>query len=177
MRPQSDLDVREQWQAASQRERANFFEFIIEDAILATCKAGDTAIDVGANYGAHSYTMLNRVGERGLVFAFEPNPVVFEALSALRRRHQQFRPMCVALSNRQGTAELIVPKDLGYGSLTALSDGEMQRVFKVEIDCLDSIPEGRKEPAPLAYQGRRRRRGDTFSARSTEDNLKGVARS
>lgn len=38
--------------------------------------AGDVAIDIGANIGAHSLTMARLVGPAGRVLAFEPNPPV-----------------------------------------------------------------------------------------------------
>jgi FkbM family methyltransferase len=37
-------------------------------------RAGDTALDVGANFGLHSMYMAKLVGDGGKVFAFEPSP-------------------------------------------------------------------------------------------------------
>jgi len=41
---------------------------------------GDTAIDIGANFGAFTVLAAKRVGDSGRVFAFEPNPTVCDRL-------------------------------------------------------------------------------------------------
>ena len=46
-------------------------------------RRGDTAVDVGAHKGAYTYWMLRRVGRRGKVYAFEPQPDLHEALMDL----------------------------------------------------------------------------------------------
>lgn len=45
-------------------------------------KAGDTVIDVGANIGAHTLWMAQRVGPTGRVIAFEPQRSVFQMMCA-----------------------------------------------------------------------------------------------
>jgi FkbM family methyltransferase len=143
----NDVDVRARWRAAPPNEQANFFEFVIEDTILSTCKAGDTAVDAGANYGAHTHTMLYRVGPRGRVFAFEPNPVVFRDLAAWRQRSPQLRPMCVALSDRAYAGCLRVPPEgPGYGSLTARAGDTITATYPVEVQRLDNFRELRASP-------------------------------
>lgn len=44
------------------------------------CKAGDVAIDVGANVGEVSIIFSQRVGATGRVFAFEPHPRIYRYL-------------------------------------------------------------------------------------------------
>lgn len=44
------------------------------------CRAGETAIDVGANIGEVSIILSQRVGADGRVMAFEPQPRIFEYL-------------------------------------------------------------------------------------------------
>ncbi|MBD2578958.1 FkbM family methyltransferase [Oscillatoria sp. FACHB-1406] len=43
-------------------------------------RAGDTCIDVGANMGSYTFLMASRVGDRGRVFAFEPQPNLYQKL-------------------------------------------------------------------------------------------------
>jgi FkbM family methyltransferase len=43
-------------------------------------KPGDVALDVGANIGAHTIPMAQIVGPNGLVYAFEPQRIVFQIL-------------------------------------------------------------------------------------------------
>ena len=43
-------------------------------------RAGDVALDVGANLGAHTLPMAQLVGPGGAVFAFEPQRILFQTL-------------------------------------------------------------------------------------------------
>ena len=45
-------------------------------------RAGDTALDVGANIGTHTLAFARAVGPTGRVFAFEPQRLVFQTLCA-----------------------------------------------------------------------------------------------
>jgi FkbM family methyltransferase len=56
-----------------------------EDEIALLCQVvrpGDSAIDVGANLGSHVVPLARRTGPAGRVFAFEPQPRIFELLAA-----------------------------------------------------------------------------------------------
>lgn len=50
------------------------------DGLRKFLKAGDTAIDIGAHFGDTAVPVAIAVGGDGCVFAFEPNPNVFEVL-------------------------------------------------------------------------------------------------
>jgi len=39
-------------------------------------KKGSCVIDVGANRGTYTYSMLKAVGKNGIVYSFEPNPII-----------------------------------------------------------------------------------------------------
>ncbi len=39
-------------------------------------KKGDCVVDVGANRGTYTYSMVKAVGKHGIVYSFEPNPVI-----------------------------------------------------------------------------------------------------
>jgi FkbM family methyltransferase len=100
------------WKAAPPAEKANYFEFMIEKIIEAVCKSGDIAVDAGANWGAHTITML-AAGAR--VHAFEPNPEMASQLEAWGHEHLTVHR--AALSDRQGTATFYFAENAGYGSL------------------------------------------------------------
>jgi FkbM family methyltransferase len=68
-------------------------------------RPGSVAIDVGANAGVWSY-WLSRIA--GTVHAFEPNPKIYAILRAGALPRTQTYP--VALSDTEGTAELLVPR-------------------------------------------------------------------
>lgn len=46
------------------------------------CPEGGTVAEVGANIGAHTVAIARKVGPAGRVYAFEPQPVVFQNLCA-----------------------------------------------------------------------------------------------
>ena len=49
-------------------------------------RPGESAVDVGANYGLWSYHLARAVGRRGSVVAFEPVPQTFRALRRVYAR-------------------------------------------------------------------------------------------
>jgi FkbM family methyltransferase len=54
----------------------------VRDAVVAHLDEGDTAIDIGANFGMHTLLMADRIGPSGRLLAFEPIP---ENLRLLKR--------------------------------------------------------------------------------------------
>jgi FkbM family methyltransferase len=91
---------------ARQRRAADLTSAIADQFV----RPGATTIDIGASWGLFSYHLARRVGEGGLVYSYEPHPantVVLEKL-AQARPYVHFRP--VAISDRTGYAELLVPK-------------------------------------------------------------------
>jgi FkbM family methyltransferase len=53
----------------------------ITSGVLRQCvNSGDTVLDVGANIGVHTLALAGKVGAKGSVHAFEPNPGTFERL-------------------------------------------------------------------------------------------------
>jgi FkbM family methyltransferase len=51
------------------------------DLIPLAVREGETALDIGANYGLYSYHLARALGPTGRVYAFEPVPFTFESLS------------------------------------------------------------------------------------------------
>lgn len=50
------------------------------DIVRAALRPGETALDIGANFGLYTYHMGRAVGPRGAVYAFEPIPFTFKTL-------------------------------------------------------------------------------------------------
>ncbi len=50
------------------------------DLIPYAVRAGETVLDIGANYGVYSYHLSQAVGPSGQVYAFEPVPFTYETL-------------------------------------------------------------------------------------------------
>ena len=112
-------------------------------------RRGGVFADVGANHGYFSMFAGARVGDTGRVFAFEPNPAVFDqlvhhiALNGFRRRIDARRH---ALSNTREIAQLFVSgvgNNSGLSTLVPdaarLSAGDIWRegTVRVETDTFD----------------------------------------
>lgn len=101
-------------------------------------RPGDTVLDVGAHVGY--YTVLSAVlaGERGAVWAFEPNP----ANARFLRRHaeinglRQVRVTQAAVADANGTARFGFGRGSGTGHLAA--DGEVEvRTVRLDDFCAE----------------------------------------
>ncbi len=55
------------------------------DLIKYVVKPGDTAIDIGANFGIYSYHLARAVAPNGKVYAFEPIPTTTEGFRTIAR--------------------------------------------------------------------------------------------
>jgi FkbM family methyltransferase len=129
--------------------RAYRYRYRIDPAeiryVLANLKPGDTAVDVGCHKGGYMYWMQRRVGERGRIFAFEPQPKLF---AYLRGVQQQFGFKNVqlehkGLSSASGVMELHVPASASGTSPGATlnrlaeTDGAALTRCQVEVTTLD----------------------------------------
>lgn len=99
---------------------------------------GDVAADVGACFGLYTYLFSKLVGPTGLVYAFEPDPIMF---SLLRRNveinHLENVVLCdCAISDKTGTADF-------YLSTAGASSLEPQRglrsICHVKTATIDSF--------------------------------------
>ena len=72
------------------------------------CRPGDTVVDVGANVGEVSIVFSQRVGAGGRVFAFEPQPRVFQYLLGNLALNQcrNVTARNIALGSAPGTARM-----------------------------------------------------------------------
>jgi FkbM family methyltransferase len=93
-----------------QGEHVLFNGLAAHPAALAFLSAGGVALDIGANLGEWTVPLARAVGPGGQVLAFEPQPVVAQALErTLRINHlAQVRVMRLALSDGDGTAPFLI---------------------------------------------------------------------
>jgi len=115
-------------------------------------RRGDTAIDVGANWGFHTIGLSRLVGPDGHVIAIEPGPelVTLRAVCA-RRANVEVQPL--ALSDRNGTGHLFIP-EVSDTSASALGhiderDTPAERSVAVRLARLDDLRIPR--PARLSF--------------------------
>jgi len=122
-----------------------------EDVVMKRMlREGDVALDVGAHIGVYTLLLARLVGDRGNVYAFEPNP---EVLMALRRTLSALpnTTLCeYGLSDRKQHAVLVVPEDKSMASLADWTDGLGGLTHKVECDLrrLDDLVDARQLPLP-----------------------------
>lgn len=58
------------------------FSELESQILLQLLPAGGTAVEVGANVGAHTVALARKAGTRGRIYAYEPQPVIFQNLCA-----------------------------------------------------------------------------------------------
>jgi len=103
-------------------------------ALRAILAPGGTAVDVGANQGFFAYA-FSQIADR--VEAFEPNPDC--AAFARRMLGRRARVHAVALSNRPGRREFVVPVSeegmvLHLGGALASDSGAAAKTMRFEVD-------------------------------------------
>lgn len=104
---------------------------------------GDCALDIGANFGVFTLRMAELVGEQGRVFAFEPVPQTFAALSRVvaTADRRNVTLLNVACSDSNGFTTMAVPDDPTTGEnlyqASIQSDGpSLTRVCRMRVDDL-----------------------------------------
>jgi FkbM family methyltransferase len=109
------------------------------DFLRLLLRPGDTAIDVGANIGAMTVGMAERVGGEGRVHAFEPQGPIYELLRANTAIWPQVTQHRAAAGAEPGTIR-VPPRDYdsagNFGGV-ALGGGEGDEVPVITIDSLD----------------------------------------
>lgn len=87
-------------------------------------RVGDVFFDVGANHGYFTLLAAATVGPVGQVFAFEPNPPVFDQLTrhvAINSFESFVVPLQVALGQRDTSGKLYVSQTSSNSGLSSLS--------------------------------------------------------
>jgi FkbM family methyltransferase len=116
------------------------------DWFVRTVQPGDTVVDAGANVGYYTLIASRLVGEKGKVYAFEPDPANFELL---RRNVELNRLKNVvleqkALSNRKGTIKLFLARSNKGDHRIYQPGGESRPSVDVEAVRLDEYFKGRE---------------------------------
>jgi FkbM family methyltransferase len=104
-------------------------------------REGDTVIDIGANVGYYTLLASRLAGERGKVYAFEPDPRTYNLL--LRNieinKYDNIVPLPKAVVNKVGSAKFILsPKPHAHASgFYFLKDKKHKKIIEVETEILD----------------------------------------
>jgi len=125
------LRIRERaWREKRKGEK----EIKIIPNLLVNC---NRAIDIGANVGVWSY-WLSKYAKQ--VESFEPNPKIFNALKNIKIKN--VNSYNVALSNKSGSVDLLIPKgSKGFSnqgaSLSSIKVQGEHKSISIEAKCLD----------------------------------------
>jgi len=108
-------------------------------------REGMTVVDVGASFGYYTLLAAKRVGNSGLVFAFEPNPQSYEVLieNIKMNNWKNVKTFQLAISDRREEVILNIPKMGQTGSTFARRDNIVRKI-RVKALPLDSFLELRK---------------------------------
>ena len=100
--------------------------------------SGDTVIDVGANIGSISLSLLSVLGPRGHILAIEPHPRIFSFLKdniRINKNSDCIVALNIALGGKEGMENF---SDISDDSQNHIVCGS-ERVLRVPIKRLDSI--------------------------------------
>jgi FkbM family methyltransferase len=137
--------------------RTGEWEPQVERTIISCLRAGDIAIDVGANVGYHTLAMASAVGSRGHIHAFEANPEIMRLLRATIAVNGLDRVSLYesAALDKPGTVTLVTaPEHYGSGHVIndALSPGR-DGAYSISVDVpavtLDGVLADRVDHADL----------------------------
>ncbi len=119
--------------------RLGVHELAVTEAIYRLARAGETAIDLGANLGYHTSLLAHRVGGEGSVHAFEPHPALYERLCRNVGHLPGVRVYQCAVSDYEGDAFLDQPDDFALNmGRSSLAD----RGIPITVNTLDAtIPD------------------------------------
>jgi FkbM family methyltransferase len=90
----------------------------IEQRFREWIREGDTVIDVGAFIGDHTVPYAQIVGPKGAVYAFEPNPPVYECLKWNTRNYPWIQTFQCGLSCKNRNVEIQTQPNAGASFLT-----------------------------------------------------------
>ncbi len=102
---------------------------------------GAVVLDIGANRGIYSYWLHRRVGPRGHVYAFEPQPELGRCLSELRKafRLNNLTIVPCGLSSEAGVRELKRPRN-HWGAASLEHDSfENAETLPIHVTTLDAF--------------------------------------
>jgi|CXWL01.1.fsa_nt_gi FkbM family methyltransferase len=118
-----------------------FFERLVRSAYEAIIRPGDTAVDIGGNWGLHAFPMLNLVGLSGHMYVAEPIPSCIanfvKEFARLGASNAHIIPL--ALSDTEGPTDFFVhPERMGCSGLVKRPDMadefQLLRTYKTMLD-------------------------------------------
>ena len=117
-------------------------------------RPGQTIIDVGANIGYYTLLFSKLTGDKGRVFAFEPEPLNYQILSENVARNGRTNVVTFnqAASDVSGVSFLYLSPE-NYGDHQAYSSDENRNRISVEMARIDDLVPGAVDLVKLDIQG------------------------
>ena len=115
---------------------------------------GAVAVDIGAHKGAFTYWMSSKVGREGHVYAYEPQPTLSDYLAryASRCRYRNITVASVALSDKRGRANLIIPSGSScWAHLESSNHTDSGQVVDVPLETLDAHLQSLNERRAVSF--------------------------
>ncbi len=120
--------------------------------IIDNIQPGDSALDIGAHKGGYLHWVRKRVGSRGSVTAFEPQPTLYSYLSNAIEAYgyKNVRLHHAGVSSEEGSMQLFIPKAEGLTSPGATfeqrDDTTNGHFITVPVLQLDKLLANRERP-------------------------------
>jgi FkbM family methyltransferase len=135
---------------ANQVRACGFWDWRMLAIAKALCADGGTILEIGANTGTETVSLATIVGQKGRVYAFEPEPSIFDALEANVRlnKFQNVRLFRLAIGDRRGAACFSPAARANNSGQGFLDLGRGENSFDVPVATLDD--EGATMETPRA---------------------------
>ena len=120
------------------------FDQNVLPVLLPFIKEGDVVIDVGANIGAYTKAFIEKAGDSGFIYCFEPNKEAFECLQ-YNIRNENSHLFNVALGSTGGKVRVLSdsehPNNIGMNFCDAVNSGDinLMTLDKFELEKCDFI--------------------------------------
>jgi FkbM family methyltransferase len=114
-------------------------EKLMTEIFTKLVKEGMTVVDVGAHAGYYTLIAARAVGDRGKVFAFEPEPTNYQLMlkNIQLNNHLNVTPVRKAVSSKTGHIKLFLAEDAsGHSTVCEKPD---QRFIQVDSTTLDDF--------------------------------------
>ncbi len=128
--------------------RLGLYDLMVSEALWRLADPGERAADIGANVGHMTSLLARRLTDRGKVTSFEPMPEIYAQLDQNVKRWRTRAHVAelvvekIALSDRNGQAELVLPAEMGANSGIAYlketrAEGALGPSIQVEVRPMD----------------------------------------
>lgn len=131
------------WAGASSGELGTYVQIyaknIDEKAKGFVPRPGDTVLDIGSNIGLYAVKSSKRVGQKGRIWAFEPNSTVFARLLKNLEENEVNNVIAIqkAVSSKNGKMRFLVSAAMtGEGKVMHEEELNVNAQKSIEVDCV-----------------------------------------